>query len=346
MCFGRKPPCGLRALFIQRQSRLHALASPTYLFRSRALTTFLMRQAGTLPPDADAERFADYLLTLGIKTRIDAGDNGRVVWIKDEQDLERGRQELADFLANNADPKYRLAEDGARAIRQELEAKEKQYRKNLMDVRRGWVQPITGRAPITMTMLGLMIAVALATMLGLNVRQWMHISVSAGESSTFLPEVLHGQLWRLVTPIFLHFGLLHFIFNFMMLQNMGTLIETREGTARFITLVLLSAVISNLAQYFGSNVFNVEFLRDPLHAPIISSGLFGGMSGVNYALFGYLWFRSRGGRAGYMIHPNSIVIMLGWLVLCMTGMMGHVANTAHVAGLIVGLVAATLVNRN
>lgn len=305
-----------------------------------------MRQAGTLPPDADAERFADYLLTLGIKTRIDAGNNGRVVWIKDEQDLERGRHELAEFLANRADPKYRMAQDGARAIRQDLEAKEKAYRKNLMDVRRGWAQPITGQAPITMTLLGLMIAVALASMLGFNVAQWLHISSYAGESSTALPEVLHGQLWRLVTPILLHFGVLHFIFNFMMLQNMGTLIETREGTGRFVTLVLLSAVISNLAQYFGSNVFNTEFLNDPLHATIISSGNFGGMSGVNYALFGYIWFRSRGGSAGYMIHPNSVYMMLGWLVVCMTGALGPVANTAHVVGLAVGLLAAMLVNRN
>jgi GlpG protein len=305
-----------------------------------------MRQAGTLPPDADAERFADYLLTLGIKTRIDAGNNGRIVWIKDEQDLERGRQELAEFLANRSDPKYRMAEDGARAIRQDLEAKEKAYRKNLMDVRRGWSQPITGQAPITMTLLGLMIAVALAAMLGFNTGQWLHISSYAGESSTALPEVLHFQLWRLVTPIFLHGGVLHFIFNFMMLQNMGTLIETREGTGRFVTLVLLSAIISNLAQYFGSNVFNTDFLSDPLHAPIISSGNFGGMSGVNYALFGYIWFRSRGGRAGYMIHPNSVFMMLGWLVVCMTGALGPVANTAHVVGLAVGVVAGVLVNRS
>lgn len=305
-----------------------------------------MRQAGTLPPDVDAERLADYLLTLGIKTRIDATDNGRIVWIKDEHDLERGRQELADYLANPADAKYQTAQDGARQIRQELDAKEQQYRKNLMDVRRRWAQPITGQAPFTMLLLGLMILTFVMSIFGIDNARWFHISAYAGESSTVLPEVLHGQLWRLVTPIFLHMGLLHLIFNFMMLQNMGTLIETREGTHRFVALVLLSAVISNVAQYFGSNVFNLDFLRDPLNTPILSSGLFGGMSGVNYALFGYLWFRSRGGRAGFMIHPTSIKIMLGWLVLCMTGLMGDVANTAHVAGLVVGIVAATLVNRN
>jgi GlpG protein len=319
-----------------------------------------MRQAGTLPPDADAERFADYLLTLGIKTRIDAGNNGRIVWIKDEQDLERGRHELAEFLANRADPKYRMAQDGARAIRQDLEAKEKQYRKNLMDVRRGWAQPITGRAPITMTLMGLSIAVALTSLLtggAVQPREFLQITSldrflqvldsGAGVTLTNLvPELLHGQIWRLITPIFVHFGPLHIIFNLLMLQNMGTLLETREGTHRFVWLVLVAAVLSNVAQLCASNLFDMRFLLAPLTTGIHQNPNFGGMSGVNYALFGYIWLRSRGGLAGYMIHPNTVFMMLGWLVVCMTGMLGGVANTAHVVGLLVGMAAAQWVNRS
>ncbi len=319
-----------------------------------------MRQAGTLPPDADAERFADYLLTLGIKTRIDAGEKGRIVWIKDEQDLEKGRQELAAFVANPADPRYRIAEDGARAIRKELEAKDQQYRKNLMDVRRRWAQPITGRARFTMLLMGLSIAVALFRAIPgqqANIDNRMQITSverfeqsrvvrgNSGALAQLLPEVLHGQVWRLVTPIFVHFGLLHILFNMLMLQNMGTLIETREGTGRFLSLVLLTAVISNLAQLFFSNAFNLEFLMSPLATGIHQNPNFGGMSGVNYALFGYLWVRSRGGAAGYMIHPNTVFMMIGWMVLCMTGAMGNVANTAHVIGLAAGVAGAWLANR-
>ncbi len=318
-----------------------------------------MRQAGTLPPDADAERFADYLLTLGIKTRIDAGEQGRIVWIKDEQDLEKGRQELTAFVANPADPRYRIAEDGARAIRKELEAKDQQYRKNLMDVRRRWAQPITGRARFTMLLMGLSIAVALLSFLSggrfhpseflqiTSVERYGQVLEHGGGATlmSLLPEVLHGQVWRLVTPILVHGGLLHILFNMLMLQNMGTLIETREGTGRFLFLVLLSAVISNLAQLFFSNAFDLAFLMSPLATGISQNPNFGGMSGVNYALFGYLWVRSRGGAAGYMIHPNTVFMMLGWMVLCMTGAMGNVANTAHVIGLAAGIAAGWLANR-
>lgn len=317
-----------------------------------------MRQAGTLPPDADAERFADYLLTLGIKTRIDAGEKGRIVWIKDEQNLEQGREELSAFLKNPADPRYRIAEDGARAIRKELEAKEQEYRKNLMDVRRRWAQPITGRAPFTMTLIGLSIAVALLSLVSggrihpseflqiTSFERWQLEHDGGATLMNLLPEVLHGQVWRLVTPILLHFGALHILFNMLMLQNMGTLIETREGTGRFLLLVLLSAVVSNLAQFFFSNLFNLEFLMSPLATGILQNPNFGGMSGVNYALFGYLLVRSRGGRAGFMIHPNSVFMMVGWMILCMTGAMGNVANTAHVIGLAVGLAVGSYVNRS
>lgn len=310
-----------------------------------------MRQAGTLPPDADAERFADYLLTLGIKTRIDDGAGGRIVWIKDEKDLERGRSELAAFVANAADPKYKLAEDGARTIRKELDAKELQYRNNLIDVRRRWSQPITGRAPVTLTLISISVLVALTALVtGGRIQPGEYLGIASpvdvAAIQGILTEVKQGQLWRLVTPIFLHFGPIHLLFNLLMLQNMGTLIETREGSGRFLALVLVSALISNLGQYFIGELFNLSFWRHANFSAILFNPNFGGMSGVNYALFGYLWLRSQGGRAGFMLHPNTVVMMLGWMVLCMVGVIGHVANGAHVVGLVVGMSAGWIANRD
>lgn len=319
-----------------------------------------MRQAGTLPLNVDAERLADYLLTLGIKTRIDDGENGRIVWIKDEKDLERGKAELAAYVESPNDGKYKLAEDGARTIRKELDAKEQQYRKNMIDVRRRWVQPITGRAPITLTLISISLCVAVLSAFQGD-RSYLIDKLYISSVNQFfadhqpgaqvtpprevLAEIWHGELWRLVTPMFVHFGLIHIIFNMLMLQNMGTLIETREGTGRFLALVLVSSLLSNVGQYFIGDLFNLPFWRHANFAAIVFNPYFGGMSGVNYALFGYLWLRSRGGAAGFMLHPNTVFLMLGWLVLCMTGAMGSVANAAHAVGLVVGMAAGYLANR-
>ena len=92
---------------------------------------------------------------------------------------------------------------------------------------------------------------------------------------------------------------------------------------RLVGLVLVCAVISNLTQY------------------LYKGASFGGMSGVVYGLFGYVWVKGRfQPHLGLGISPESSGIMIGWLFLCMTGLVGPIANAAHVAGLIVGAATA------
>jgi GlpG protein len=63
------------------------------------------------------------------------------------------------------------------------------------------------------------------------------------------------------------------------------------------------------------------------------------MSGVLYGLFGYVWMKSRyEPTAELYIHPNTVVLMMLWLVICMLGLMGPIANWAHGIGLAVGII--------
>jgi len=146
----------------------------------------------------------------------------------------------------------------------------------------------------------------------------------ARADGTFLPEVRAGEYWRLITPIFLHFGPAHLIFNMMWLFQLGCMIEARKGVATMAALVIVGGTIPLLAQY----------LVNGLNTP----GLVGGMSGVVYALAGFVWMRGKHDpSSGLVLNPVSRVIMLGWLVLCFTGWMGPIANTAHLVGLLVGV---------
>jgi GlpG protein len=62
------------------------------------------------------------------------------------------------------------------------------------------------------------------------------------------------------------------------------------------------------------------------------------MSGVVYALAGYVWIRGRYDRASAVgLNQQSVTILLVWLVICYSGVVGPVANEAHVVGLIVGM---------
>ena len=138
-------------------------------------------------------------------------------------------------------------------------------------------------------------------------------------------SIQRGQIWRLITPIFLHFNLLHILFNMMALIALGTAIEYRRGTLRYLLMVLLIAAGSNVTQF------------------IMSGPAFGGMSGVVYGLFGYLWIKGKYDPTfGVRLNQEAITSMLLWLVLCMTGILGPIANAAHVAGLIIGILLAAI----
>jgi membrane associated rhomboid family serine protease len=135
-----------------------------------------------------------------------------------------------------------------------------------------------------------------------------------------LPEVRHGQLWRLVSPILIHFGVMHLFFNALWLWDLGGMVERRQGWGRLLVLVLGIAVPSNIAQF------------------LMSGPMFGGMSGVVYGLIGYVWLRGEHDPAsGLFLHSSTVAMMAVWYFLCLFGVIPGVANTVHTVGLAVGL---------
>lgn len=294
-----------------------------------------MRQIGTLPNGDEARRFSDHLLTLGMTTRLDERPDGWEVWVLNEDHVARARQELDAFRNNPDDPRYRVAGTSAEEIRRESQRRDKQFRKNFREMRDQWDRPNIRRRPLTFAL----IVISVAVFIGEN---WRGSPIDLGNALTFssyyrdqrgelhsrgLDDILHGQVWRLVTPIFIHFDQWHILFNMWALASFGTIIEYRRGTRVLAALVFLSAIASNVGQYLFMQAFHPQQLS-----------VFGGMSGVVYALFGYVWMKGRHEpEQGMILHPSSVQIMLLWLVLCMTGVIGSIANAAHVMGLVVGV---------
>jgi len=174
--------------------------------------------------------------------------------------------------------------------------------------------------PLTIALIALSGLVALISQLGASqdVLQFLYI---ASPQSEGMADVASGQVWRLLTPVFIHFGIMHLVFNMMWLWDLGGLIESRKGP-RFLALFLLAVgIASNLAQYlFAQSIF------------------FGGMSGVVYGLLGYIWMQGRyNPRFGYALQQSTVIMMLVWYVLCWTGLLGPIANWAHTAGLLIGV---------
>ena len=149
----------------------------------------------------------------------------------------------------------------------------------------------------------------------------------------YLPDVRSGEVWRLLTPMLLHFGFAHLLFNMMGLIYLGAPLESRYGTGRYLLLILSLSLVSNLAQYFLGK--GIAWESGQLLFP--TSTHFGGMSGVVYGLFGFLWFKSRyRPESNFRLPPTVVLISVAWFLLCWTGAAGPIANVAHTAGLALG----------
>ncbi len=140
-------------------------------------------------------------------------------------------------------------------------------------------------------------------------------------------QSVNGQYWRLITPAFLHFGWLHIVFNSLWLWELGGRVERVMGHLNMIGLFLAIALVSNLTQY-------------QMGGPSV----FGGMSGVVYGLLGFSWVAPLL-QPAWRIQPSPAIMlfMVGWLVVCLVGLVeslgfGAIANAAHVGGLVCGAV--------
>ncbi len=197
--------------------------------------------------------------------------------------------------------------------------------------------------PFTMAVLALCLAVFVMSWLLQDLRWFAALSfepllMSGGKIigvQGFISGWQAGEFWRALTPVFLHFGILHLVFNSLWWWELGRRIEVRRGSGALVWLLVFSGVFSNACQYLAG-----RWLDEP--------GLFGGLSGVIYALIGYIgvWNVLRPSFR-YDVPRGLIPIMLGFLLVCMTGVMewvgvGRVANAAHVGGLVAGSAWALL----
>lgn len=271
-----------------------------------------MRNIGQLDQTDLAEKFIGHLAALGIEGAWRPEDKGASVWTLNEDDLERAEAEFTHFVA---DPS--IAKPAPKEYKNP--ASNPHDRARVVDVR----SEIFGRGnrfgPIT---LFLIVASIMATILAgipsaVGVVRALYYSEYMGRH---FPEIASGEVWRLVTPIFMHGGIMHLAFNMLWVYQLGGMIEKNEGSRYLALFSLITAVMVNTAQY------------------LVSGPLFVGMSGVVYAMLGYIWAMERyQAGSAYAIAQETVVIMLIWMGVCLVGLIPGVANTQHVGGFIIGV---------
>jgi GlpG protein len=292
-----------------------------------------MRLIGTITRDQHAALFSDYLFVRGIENRVELEGQHYEVWVLDDAQMDEAKHLLQQFTANPAAPEYSTAPQAARKKEAQLLEEEEAAAKRSFNSRQILNRQHSGLPYVTFFLFIVSIVVAALTKLGGDteiIQPWVITKFEIYQNfirwQGGLQEIRQGEVWRLITPVFIHFGPVHLIFNMLNLLMLGGMIERVKGSGYVLIFVFVTAILSNLAEY--------SINLPPLSRAVPS---FGGMSGVVYGLFGYAWMKSKFDfGSGIMLHPNTVAMMVVWYLICFSGIL-PIANMAHTVGLLIGM---------
>lgn len=176
-----------------------------------------------------------------MEAALGVGDRECAIWVHAEGRVEEARRLLEKFCG---DPRAaRLRETGAAAGR-----KSEQERLGLKASRKRFISgrqilPVAVRpGAVTLALIWVSVAVTLLKGLGRG-GALAHLLLISDYGCEGLIDVRHGQLWRLMTAIFLHFGILHMLFNMLWLRDLGGMAENRQGHGTLAAPVLVIGVL-------------------------------------------------------------------------------------------------------
>ncbi|TKF18788.1 rhomboid family intramembrane serine protease GlpG [Vibrio genomosp. F6] len=255
-----------------------------------------------------AQSFIDYMATRQIEVQMMPEGSGQfALWLRDAQFQIEVESELNQFLQNPQQSKYQAASwDVA------------ETRKNVLHYPMpSMLAMIKAKAgPFTLVIMLTCIVVFILQQVGFGQQIFSALHFPAIEGQQW-------QIWRWLSHAVLHFSVMHIAFNVLWWWQLGGDIEKKLGVFKLAQIFVISSALSGAGQYW------------------IEGANFGGLSGVVYALVGYLWvFGTRAPHQGLSIPKPIVGFMLVWLVLGFVQPFMAIANSAHLAGLLSGVVLA------
>ena len=281
-----------------------------------------MINALEIPSDINLAAFSRFLSSRGVVHRVTEQGMNQVVWVSGEQERVFVRSAYSQYTSGE------LELDEAPVVLGKIQI----IPRVLSAVR---------RFPLTLSLIAINIllfpvgmGLGGGTIDGLFERlMFLAVEEVNGEQyfTTMSYTVEHGQWWRFITPMFIHFSWLHIVFNLLWVWEIGRKIEFTNSAVVLFVAVIASSLAANVTQYLLSG-----------------PSLFGGMSGVVFGLLGHSLIWSRLVPWKDVGLPSGIYIfMLVYLVVGFTGVidllgLGSLANGAHLGGLIGGFATGGL----
>jgi len=278
-----------------------------------------MIRAASLAIDFNLLRFSQYLRYQAIAHRITEESGQQIVWVETEIKAREVSLLLKDWS-------FEEASDAESSSPRTTNANLARWKNNFLHT----LVSAFLSSPLTLSLLVICLIVAVVSELGYEAQRvsWLFFpSIASDGLFSLLADIdSFTEVVRSFTPMFLHFGELHLVFNMLWLWYFGKQLESSHPKFLFLLLILLTSFASNSSQYLYSGTNN-----------------FGGMSGVVYGLVGYTWLvHTFMPRSTLLINSNMFVVFVIALIAMEVVASSWIATAAHVGGLLTGLIVGVV----
>ena len=270
-----------------------------------------MIKIASMSLDKNLSSYSNYLKGIGIVHRI-TEESGRLsIYVANPDNLSKAKHMLDLYMNDQLEISDNFVEEKLFPLDF-----------NLLGLLR--------QTPITTCIIGLTILLAIITSLGSDLSAFSVLLYPLFDASRLPGSLIELNpvlaLIKTVTPMFLHFGELHLVFNMVWMWYFGKQLEQTLPAWLFLSTIILISFTGNTVQYLVSGYNN-----------------FGGMSGVIYGLLGFSWIVSKFQIKKNMIITNSLFLFfIVSLVLMEVFASSKIATAAHVSGLVSGLIVGIL----
>lgn len=199
----------------------------------------------------------------------------------------------------------------------------------------------TRSAPFTPIIIGVNVAIYLLMTFAAGGDFWSNLTTGADRFTLLAfgaqnnELIRNGEWFRLITPAFVHIGLLHLGLNSYVLWTIGPLVEKLYGSARFLAIYLLTAAGGSLASCLNHSL-KEDFVGASAGASGAIFGLFGIVAAFSYRYRGELPEQFLKSLKSGVLPAIAVNLVIGFSIK-------YVDNAAHIGGLLTGAVLAFLI---
>jgi membrane associated rhomboid family serine protease len=182
---------------------------------------------------------------------------------------------------------------------------------------------------VTCTIIALNVLVYVA--MGLSGVSWTEPSTQDAIrwGADFGPITLSSEPWRLFTSTFVHFGAIHIVLNMWCLWGLGALLEPLMGRKKFAVMYCSCGLAASI----------ISVAWDPWR---VSAGASGAIFGAAGALVSYLALKKTSLDQTF-VRKNLKSLAIFILYNLARGAGGQIDNSAHIGGLLAGLVLGAII---